>query len=842
MESERHNTHILSFISFEEQNKTDKINTELKLSVQNDSENNDIIPIQKIKIKDIFKNFDKRADNQIIQLDGNEESDINEEAIKYWKSLNKKNNKKKNISDYLKNWIDRRKQMQEINTENFEFIENKIENKNINNDEATQTENRIKNENQDNANLENGANSSNEDTDQIGNPSNRTNTKNNKDIINTNRENRIKEELDDRSNKETNEGNKETNLNENNEKSLNMNDSNYLGKDNLKKQNKKYNESNFNFYLLNNQYENKENENSRDLKNLMNKKIDSEINNNFNSSEDEDYLKEDESDYIKTKGKKINIKKRIKNNKLVKNNNKNKTNYIKKNQNLIKSKSKSLIKEKSKSNSKNIHSFYSSNNNNYRRPKIKENDLSQIEKSKNLTVTEKNNTIKNNSKLNRKNLNNNKKGISKFKNANNKLKTSGDISAKNKINSNLINFATPKNNNRKIKREIIIPIPRKCLFTKTVIQMDSEQFNLLNEKIRIMKEKNMRFHQQKKEYNPILNNNNYFGRNDLYDDMNNMKFIGLDSDNNNQDFYSNNISKYNVNNQRNNMNHKALNNYMNKRIISPSILINRHLTSINNKKMYQKKLTDIPLSPYLINKYNLYHKPLNKSNSAINLFNIHNKNIRNKFPNINNNHNSLKPQNHNKFSHNNPNDINLNFFKSNTIFNFNPKNNVIIPIIKGGNSEEIKSANAQKFQNSNFKSFGISTPVSADMPNKINLDMKYLQNAKKLFHAGDKGYGKHFGNEKECPICQSMLLKSNYNMKNISNYNEFIKQRDQHTIKFNKEQFLHELKKPSTQKEKMEATIMKEIKQFINYSKKAENMYNNYNYQNDSSIINAYFG
>ena len=128
------------------------------------------------------------------------------------------------------------------------------------------------------------------------------------------------------------------------------------------------------------------------------------------------------------------------------------------------------------------------------------------------------------------------------------------------------------------------------------------------------------------------------------------------------------------------------------------------------------------------------------------------------------------------------------------------------------------------------------------MPNKINLDMKYLQNAKKLFHAGDKGYGKHFGNEKECPICQSMLLKSNYNMKNISNYNEFIKQRDQHTIKFNKEQFLHELKKPSTQKEKMEATIMKEIKQFINYSKKAENMYNNYNYQNDSSIINAYFG
>ena len=83
------------------------------------------------------------------------------------------------------------------------------------------------------------------------------------------------------------------------------------------------------------------------------------------------------------------------------------------------------------------------------------------------------------------------------------------------------------------------------------------------------------------------------------------------------------------------------------------------------------------------------------------------------------------------------------------------------------------------------------------MPNKINLDRKYLQNAKKLFHAGDKGYGRHFGTEKDCPICQSMLLKSNYNMKNMINYHEFIKQKDQNTIKYNKMQFLQELKKNS---------------------------------------------
>ena len=73
-----------------------------------------------------------------------------------------------------------------------------------------------------------------------------------------------------------------------------------------------------------------------------------------------------------------------------------------------------------------------------------------------------------------------------------------------------------------------------------------------------------------------------------------------------------------------------------------------------------------------------------------------------------------------------------------------------------------------------------------------------------------------------------------------SHYHDFIKQRDQNTIKLNKQIFLQELKKPNTRSQKMEANIMKEIKQFINYSKKAEIMANNG--QNDASIINAYFG
>ena len=806
MEGERHDTHILSYSSVEEQNKIDKINTELKLSIQQESEdNNNIIPFQKIKIKDLFKNLDKREKNQIVEFEENEEGIvINEEEIKYMKNLKKKNNLRKNISNNLKDWIDKRKQMQEINTENFELIENKTDTKNINDEsiknEGTQTHNKFEN----GANEENNSKTSNIDSDQIGNPSNKTNSKNNKDILNTNRENR----MDKKSNKETNEANKDSNLNENNEES----DDNDLDNNKYKGKNKKYNESNFNFYLLHNQKEENKSENE----------------NNFNSSEESNYLKENDYDDKKTKRKGISIKKKSKNNSLNKNNSKNKSNYIKKvpnkkDKSKSKSKNKSYIKE-------NKYSFYGSSNNYCIRSITKENNNSQNKKLKNKNITEKNNSIRSTYRKNDKNKIINKKEISKIKNNvkqlnRNKLRTSGDISTKNKYNNKLLNLASPKNKNKILKRETIIPIPRKCYFTKEIIQMNIEQFNLLNEKIRKWKEKNRIFHQQKDKYNSLFKNNNFIGRNELYGELN-------DSENNN----TQNLLRDN-NNQITYINNKALNNYMNKRIISPNILINRHLTNLNQKKSNQKKLTDISKSPYLINKYNVFQKPLNKSNSAINFYN--NKHSFKKFPNIINNHNSLKSQNSNMYSHNNINDLNLNFLKSNRIFNFNPKNNIFIPMNKAGNSEEIKSSGVQRFQNSNFKNFGISTPIAADMANKINLDMKYLQNAKKLLNPGDKGYGRHFGNEKDCPICQSMLLKSNYNMKNMVHYHEFIKQKDQDTIKFNKEQFLQELKKPSTSSQRMEASILKEIRQFINNSKKPENMYNNY--KNDSSIINAYF-
>ena len=284
MEGERHDTHILSYSSVEEQNKIDKINTELKLSIQQESEdNNNIIPFQKIKIKDLFKNLDKREKNQIVEFEENEEGIvINEEEIKYMKNLKKKNNLRKNISNNLKDWIDKRKQMQEINTENFELIENKTDTKNINDEsiknEGTQTHNKFEN----GANEENNSKTSNIDSDQIGNPSN----------------------------KETNEANKDSNLNENNEES----DDNDLDNNKYKGKNKKYNESNFNFYLLHNQKEENKSENE----------------NNFNSSEESNYLKENDYDDKKTKRKGISIKKKSKNNSLNKNNSKNKSNYIKK--------------------------------------------------------------------------------------------------------------------------------------------------------------------------------------------------------------------------------------------------------------------------------------------------------------------------------------------------------------------------------------------------------------------------------------------------------------------------------------------------------------------------------
>ena len=512
-------------------------------------------------------------------------------------------------------------------------------------------------------------------------------------------------------------------------------------------------------------------------------------------------------------------------------------------------KSKYNIKAKSKSNSKNKY-YENKNSNNYNKnikTKKKENENSQNKKLKNQKSGENNNKNINNNKINKKGNSNKKevlKNIDSHSNNKNKIKTTGDISSKNNKDTNLFSFVSPKNinnNNRIIKREIIIPIPRKCHFLKTTIEMDKEQFTLLNEKILLMKEKNKIFRHKRNEYNPTYGKNNYINKFNFYEEMiNNRKFIEAEYEGNNTQNYLNNEEISKNNNQRTFINNRELNNYMNSRLVSPSILINRHIAkNLENKKKYKKKLTDVPLSPYILNKYNFLPKQINKSKSAINLFNNqHKKSNKKLFPNISNNHNSLKSGSSIIDISNIPNDINLNVFKTNTIFNFNPKNNIFIPAIQKRNLESVQSANIHKYDNNNFKSIEISTPISPNTSNKINLDIKNFHNHKK-FHGKEKGFGKHFGNEKDCPICQSVSMKSKYIMKNMNHYHEFIKQRDQNTIKFNKEQFLQELKKPNTRSQKMEADIMKEIKQFIHYSKQEENMYNN---QNDASIINAYFG
>ena len=947
MKSERHNTHILSNSSTDEQNNIDKTNSELKSSKLKVSERNITHPMNKIDLKDLFKNINEREKNKIIYLEGNEEENEeifekqNEEVINYWKNMNTIKDKRKNITQNLKDWINKTKQYQEMKTQNLEIIEKKTYNKNNENDFNKNEENKSDNKSKNNNERENGAKKENVDEENInkskisntdsvksGNTSNRINTNNNKNILNTNKENKLEEEIktDKKLNieaSEENEGNKESIINENNENSFiddfninnekelysNINDTNFNDSEILdnKKQNTNYKKSNFNFYVIQQEIkkeENKDNKNNYDkrkkkdgkkmkkkerelkkekekrekkeereeigiieekqdekqesseetkeLKKLIEERMDSENNNNFNSSEENNDFVEEYTNNIKEK------KLQNKNNHLQNNNNINKINKIKKkkakkspenNKNSKVIKNKYIRKVKSKSNSINKYkenktSNYNDNKKIIKKKKYKKN--SQNKKLKNQKEDE--NNIKNiNNNKTYKEKNSNKKEILKNINSHNnknKIKTTGDVSNKDNKDNMLFVFASAKNiinNNEIIKREIIIPIPRKCHFLKTTIQMDSEQFNLLNKKIQLIKEKNKIFRHKRNEYTPIYRKNNEIDKFNFYDEINNgRKFIDLEYESNNTQNYLNNkeLAKSN-NNQRTFINNRDFNNYMNSRLISPNILINRHINkNLENKKKYQEKLTDIPFSPYILNKYNFVEKRINKSNSALNLFNNHNKKSNKKlFPNISNNHNSLKPGNSIIDISNIPSDINLNFCKSNTIFNFNPKNKIFIPTIQKRYLESGKSANIHKFDNNNFKSFEMLTPIS-NATNKINLDMKNFHNAKK-FVVKEKGFGKHFGNEKDCPICQSVSMKSNYIMKNMNHYHEFIKPKDQNKIKLNKEQFLQELKKPNTKSQKMLADIMKEIKQFIYYSKHPVNMNN---CQNDTSIINAYFG
>ena len=935
MESDRHHTHILSSSSEEDQNNKGKTSYELMLSRQKEVENPKINGLRKINIKDLFKNIEDREKNKIIYLDENEEGteeekNVDEDIINYYKEMNKKKDKRKNITQNLKDCLVKKRQAQLINSQDFDLITNNNNNDNENNNknEEKKDENNI-NENEE---KENGASKKEEDeeeeeeSDELndetkkkkkkkkrkkaesvnGNSENKNNDKNNRDIANTNRENKLtetnnvnnesieeqvtnknnnEEQINNRNEKnelneeqttnknakeesneeEENEGNKESNLNENNEKNdnsmdnnlnneevenkeiinKNINDTNFFESEIIENKKPNYEKSNFNFCLINkNEKEDKKeqesSEDSKDIKELIEQKIESEDDNNFNSSEDNDSLEEDVN-YDNRKGKKIEDKNNnIKMKKSV--NTKGRDKKLFENNKKQKVINNKYIKDKNMSNSNNKYNNKYKTNNNYNnnnksiRARTRENEKSQQNKLKN-QITEKNTKSKTNSKSIKKNPN--KKEIVKIRNMNiqtNKIKTTGNISTKNR-EKRLINIVSPRNISNITKREIRLYIPRKCYFTKTIIQMDNEEYNLLNEKIAKEKEKNKIFRHKRNNNNTFGINNNYGGIN-LYDEINNRKYFDFDYEDNNTQNYINNIDDIpKENNQRTFLDRGELNNYMDHRLISPNILINRNINQNRNK--YQKKLTDVPLSPYLLNKYNFMQKPLNKSNSAMNIFNNSNKKINKKFPNISNNHNSLKSGNSNQYISNLQNEPNLNFFKTNPIFNFNPKNNVFIPVIKNRQIQGIQSANLPNLHNYNFKNIEISTPISVDIPNRITLDMKNFHKSKQI-HPGDKGYGRHFGNEKDCPICQSVFMKSNYNMKNMHHYNDFIKQRDKNTIKLNKQQFLQELKKPSTRSQKMEADIMKEIKQFINYSKKIESIENND--QDDASIINAYFG
>ena len=146
MESERHNTHLLSNSSEEDKYNLDKTNLDMVISKHSEVENPNIHPNNKIDIKDIFKNLTEREDNKIIYLDENdegneEEKNDNKEEIHYHKNMNKKKDNRKNITQNLKDWINKKKQVQQVNTENFELVS---ENKEIKVEEGKNKKGNIK--------------------------------------------------------------------------------------------------------------------------------------------------------------------------------------------------------------------------------------------------------------------------------------------------------------------------------------------------------------------------------------------------------------------------------------------------------------------------------------------------------------------------------------------------------------------------------------------------------------------------------------------------------------------------------------------------------------------------
>ena len=394
-----------------------------------------------------------------------------------------------------------------------------------------------------------------------------------------------------------------------------------------------------------------------------------------------------------------------------------------------------------------------------------------------------------------------------------------------------------------------MPKSKVCYFTKSNILVDSKTFALLNIKTKIHSNKinnkyKIRYKHPNQFYNKenIDDNENYnnYDENDYENNYDNNYYRHKKNNYNNFNDNFNDFNSYfrgnNNIDQNKFVNTSAFNNYMNNRLISPEILIskNRNKSTLNIFKT-TKKSNDIPKSPYLQSKFS-FKNPMNKNNSVINMINNNKKN--NRFPIIKQNHLSKNASNTN-LNLDNFNDINLNCIKNHTIFNnHQSKKDIYIPIVS--NKSSIRSVNNQKLNNNNMKTTELSSPISNDPQNKFAFDLKYIHNLKK--GKNEKGYGKHYGSEKDCPVCQSILMKNNYLMKQMNNYKDLNKFKDNERIKINKEQFLQDLKKPNSKIQKEEANIIRQIRYFLNSSKRSNN-YNEINNINDEgNIINAYFG
>ena len=215
--------------------------------------------------------------------------------------------------------------------------------------------------------------------------------------------------------------------------------------------------------------------------------------------------------------------------------------------------------------------------------------------------------------------------------------------------------------------------------------------------------------------------------------------------------------------------------------------------------------------------------------------NLINHNKKNRFPIIKQNHLAKNMSNPN-LNLDNFNDVNLNCVNNHTNFNHQLKKSIYIPIVSNKNS--IRSI--QKLNSNNIKTTDMSSPISNEPQNKFAFDLKFIHNLKK--GNNEKGYGKHYGSEKDCPVCQSILMKNNYLMKQMNNYKDLNKIKDNERIKNNKEQFLQDLKKPNSKIQKEEANIIRQIRYFLNSSKKPSNYSDINNINDEGNIINAYFG